>query len=190
MKNKALILCIVGAGIMLYAGFQMLWTRYHERVTLNDIQSSLSQSKGNKNVPQKPFEPKKGEGFGTLTIPKLKKILPIVEGANPDDLAKGVGHVTGTSFPTMHDQIVLSGHRDTVFRHVGELKKGDSLIIKLDYGEFKYNIQKMSIVSSEETSIIHSTKPHEELVLTTCYPFYYIGNAPKRYIIYATPDQE
>ncbi|WP_246092696.1 class D sortase [Terrilactibacillus laevilacticus] len=189
MKNKALILCILGAGIMLYAGFQMLSTRYHERVTLNHIQSSLSQSK-TKNVTLGSYAPKKGDGFATLTIPKLKKVLPIVEGANPDDLAKGVGHVAGTSFPAMHDQIVLSGHRDTVFRHVGELKKGDSLIVMLDYGEFKYIIQRMKIVSSEDTSIIHSTKPHEELVLTTCYPFSYIGNAPKRYIIYAIPDQE
>jgi sortase A len=81
----------------------------------------------------------------------------------------------------------LSGHRDTVFRHLGELKMGDQLIVKVPNGSFAYKIIHTKIVDSKDTSVITLEKDHEELILTTCYPFRYIGNAPKRYIIYADP---
>ena len=89
--------------------------------------------------------------------------------------------------PSQNGQIVLSGHRDTVFRHLGELKIGDQLIVNVPNGSFPYKITHTKIVDSKDTSIITLQKDHEELILTTCYPFRYIGNAPKRYIIYADP---
>lgn len=71
--------------------------------------------------------PNMGETVGLLAIPKIKAELAIVEGTDPDDLEKGVGHYKGAYFPGDQGQIVLSGHRDTVFRKLGELKLGDSL---------------------------------------------------------------
>ncbi|MCM2531468.1 class D sortase [Neobacillus pocheonensis] len=128
-----------------------------------------------------------GDIVGILAIPKIKAELAIVEGTNPDDLKKGVGHYKGSYFPKDNGQIVLSGHRDTVFRHLGELKIGDTLEIKMPYGSFTYTITHTKIVDSKDTSIITLQHKQEELILTTCYPFHYIGNAPKRYIIYAKP---
>nr|WP_328700283.1 sortase [Bacillus sp. NSP9.1] len=91
--------------------------------------------------------------------------------------------------PKQNGQIVLSGHRDTVFRRTGELEIGDRLNIELPYGSFDYRITNMKIVDKEDTSIITLQHEKEELLLTTCYPFSYIGDAPKRYIIYAKPLQ-
>jgi sortase A len=122
-----------------------------------------------------------------LTIPKINAELAIVEGTNSDDLKKGVGHYKGSYFPNDHGQIVLSGHRDTVFRHLGELKIGDTLEVSMPYGSFIYIITRTKIVDSNDTSIITLQHKQEELILSTCYPFYYVGNAPKRYIIYAKP---
>ncbi|KEP24823.1 class D sortase [Bacillus zhangzhouensis] len=130
------------------------------------------------------FAPQAGETIGLLHIPKLNAKLPIVEGTDADDLAKGVGHYQESYFPNEQGQIVLSGHRDTVFRRTGELLKGDQLVIELSYGRFVYEIEKTKIVKKDDKSIITLQQEKEELVLTTCYPFSYIGPAPNRYIIY------
>jgi sortase A len=126
-----------------------------------------------------------GDTVGLLAIPRIKAELAIVEGTDPDDLEKGVGHYKGSYFPGDKGQIVLSGHRDTVFRKLGELKLGDPLKVNMPYGSFTYEITDTKVVKSDDTSIITLQNKQEELILTTCYPFSYVGNAPKRYIIYA-----
>ncbi|BBP87118.1 hypothetical protein BsIDN1_07360 [Bacillus safensis] len=139
------------------------------RTVISVCTSSYSAKKGQKDFP---FAPQTGEAIGLLHIPKLKAELPIVEGTDADDLAKGVGHFHESYFPNEHGQIVLSGHRDTVFRRTGELVKGDQLIIELSYGRFVYVIEKTKIVKKDDQSIITLQQEKEELVLTTCYPFF------------------
>lgn len=128
----------------------------------------------------------KGDVIGKLLIPKLDGELPIVEGVDADDLAKGVGHDHDTLLPLDDGQIVLSGHRDTVFRGVGALEIGDTFILQLPYGDFEYRLTSTKIVDAEDRSII---VPHdkETLTVTTCYPFNYVGHAPNRYIMNAEP---
>ncbi|GER68555.1 hypothetical protein BpJC4_30260 [Weizmannia acidilactici] len=100
-----------------------------------------------------------GETIGILFIPKLNAELPIVEGTDENQLKKGVGHYKNSTLPNEQDQIVLSGHRDTVFRRVGKLEKGDVLIIKLQYGTFRYKIFKFQIIKANDRTIIHSIAP-------------------------------
>ena len=83
--------------------------------------------------------------------------------------------------------MVLSGHRDTVFQDLGDLEIGDELIVHMSYGTFTYIIQETEIVDADDRTVIRPTAPDEVLTVTTCYPFGYIGPAPDRYIIYATP---
>lgn len=126
------------------------------------------------------------ETIGLLSIPKLGKELPILEGTDEDDLEKGVGHYSGTAFPLQNGQVVLSGHRDTVFRNFDQLEIGDTFVVQMDYGTFEYEIYDFEIVPADDTTVIGSI--HEEnLTVTTCYPFSYIGNAPDRAIFYAKP---
>ncbi|MCS0654775.1 class D sortase [Cytobacillus firmus] len=131
------------------------------------------------------FQP--NETIGLLTVPKLKKDIPIIEGTDEEQLAAGVGHYPGTAFPTQKDQIVLSGHRDTVFRQFDQLELGDIFTVKLSYGEFSYEIYDTKIVDADDRTIIRSTAPDEILTVTTCYPFSYLGDAPERFIFYAKP---
>lgn len=132
------------------------------------------------------FSAEYGENLGVLEIPKIDAQLPIVEGTDQESLAKGVGHFQTSSFPLDDNQIVLSGHRDTVFRRMGELELGDVITVKLAYGSFDYEVINTKIVDEDDRTII---VPHDEeiLTVTTCYPFYYVGNAPDRYIVYAKP---
>ncbi|MEK4015637.1 class D sortase [Bacillus sp. FSL K6-0947] len=181
--KKNLPILIIAAGLVLigYGVWKVMDTSKKTEQTLEAAKLAIEHPQ---KADQDRFKPKFGEAAGILEIPKIHAELPIVEGTDADDLEKGVGHYKGSYYPNDNGQIVLSGHRDTVFRRTGELKRGDQLKILLPYGSFSYEIEKTKIVDKNDTSIITLQHDKEELILTTCYPFTYIGNAPKRYIIY------
>lgn len=134
------------------------------------------------------FDPNENDVIGLLEIPKIEAELPIIEGTDEEMLEKGVGHYSASVFPSDGEQILLSGHRDTVFRKFGELAIGDRIIVKMPYGTFEYEIKSTEIVDKDDTSVIRPMG-EEVLVVSTCYPFRYIGDAPERYVVYAYPVQ-
>jgi sortase A len=131
-----------------------------------------------------PVRPKIGDKIGELYIPKLNATLPIYHGTDEDELEKGVGHFAGSVLPGEDDNSVLSGHRDTVFRRLGKVGEGDWLIVRTSAGEFRYKVNKVRIVDADDRTVI-VPKPRATLTVSTCYPFEYIGPAPKRYILVA-----
>lgn len=196
MKKISIILILAGIAFLSFGGYQWYQTANAQKESLEEAKEMLdktetgtSKDEQNQSKLAKAFSPETGETAGILHIPKLEADLPIVEGTHEDELAKGVGHYSGTAYPLQNDQIVLSGHRDTVFRRMGELEIGDILTIQLPYGDFSYKITETEIVPADDRTII---VPHDEevLTLTTCYPFSFIGNAPDRYIITALPVEE
>lgn len=124
----------------------------------------------------------KGQTIGLLTIPALNQRLPIVEGTGAAELKKGVGHFSKSVLPGETDNCVLSGHRDTVFRRLGELKKGDRFVVETAAGRFTYRIKRIRIVDKDDRTVIVPTD-RAVLTVTTCYPFRYVGSAPDRYIL-------
>ncbi|MFB3163799.1 class D sortase [Neobacillus sp. 179-J 1A1 HS] len=128
--------------------------------------------------------PKIGEEIGELYIPKLNATLPIYHGTNEDELEKGVGHFAGSVLPGENDNSVLSGHRDTIFRKLGEVGEGDVLIVRTSVGEFTYKVNKVRIVDEDDRTVI-VPKPSATLTVSTCYPFEFIGSAPERYVLVA-----
>ena len=104
---------------------------------------------------------------------------------NEDELERGVGHYANSVLPGEKDNSVLSGHRDTVFRRLGEVGVGDLLIVKTTAGEFTYKVRQVRIVDADDRTVI-VPKPRATLTVTTCYPFDYIGDAPERYILVGT----
>lgn len=146
------------------------------------IEKTPSNNKTKKEL--YPVRPKTGEEIGELYIPKLKTKLPIFHGTNEDELEKGVGHFAGSVLPGENDNSVLSGHRDTVFRKLGQVGEGDLLIVRTSAGEFTYKVNKVRIVDEDDRTVI-VPKPRATLTVSTCYPFDYIGSAPERYILVA-----
>jgi len=128
--------------------------------------------------------PAKGEVMGSLSIPALKQKLPIIEGTSDADLKKGVGHFIQSVLPGAQDNCVLSGHRDTVFSKLGQLEIGDVFITQTAAGTFTYGIRRIRIVGKNDRTVIVPTD-HAVLTVTTCYPFYFIGSAPDRYVLSA-----
>lgn len=197
MKSKLfpVFLIIVGLLVAWFGGGKdIISSKQKTNTSLAEAKEIIKESKTEKAAENnkqegknESFQVKNGETVGILSIPKIDAELPIVEGTAAEDLSKGVGHYKGSSYPNENGQIVLSGHRDTVFRRTGELKHGDTLKLSLSYGEFEYKITDTKIVDENDTSVITLQHKEEELILTTCYPFSYIGDAPERYIIYAAP---
>ncbi|MFD1021089.1 class D sortase [Thalassobacillus hwangdonensis] len=128
--------------------------------------------------------PEIGEHMGELIIPNLDESLQIYHGTDEDELEKGVGHFADSVMPGEQDNTVLSGHRDTVFRRLGEVGVGDELTVKTEAGKFTYRVRKVRIVDQDDRTVI-VPKPKATLTVSTCYPFDFIGSAPDRYILIA-----
>ena len=131
-----------------------------------------------------PVRPAIGENIGNLKLPAINQELPIFHGTDEDELSRGIGHFAGSVLPGENDNSVLSGHRDTVFRELGQLKITDQLIVDTSAGTFTYEIREIKIVPKDDKSIITPTSS-AVLTVTTCYPFNFVGSAPDRYILIA-----
>lgn len=194
MRKFAVLLMIAGFIFIAFGGYQLIKTEQAQSKSLEEARTLLTNKKNNTDaaepVSAEDFLPDHGDTVGLLKIPRLEAELPIVEGTDEDELEKGVGHYAGTAYPFQNDQIVLSGHRDTVFRRMGELEIGDILTVEMEYGERSYEIVDTKIVDADDRTIIVPTAPDEVLTVTTCYPFSFIGSAPDRYIITALPVDE
>lgn len=189
LKKLSILLIIGGLAILSYGGFQLYTSSANESKRLNDASSIISEEVVNEfdeaSIDYSKF--KESDTVGVLYIPKLDREIPIIEGTDEEELAQGVGHYTGTGFPGENKQILLSGHRDTVFRKFGELEDGDEFHVKMEHGTFIYEIQDHEIVSADDTTVIDPTRQDEVLTVSTCYPFSFIGSAPDRYVVYAYP---
>ncbi len=183
-----LILGVVGVG---YAGAQIYQMRSSPGNQVLPVLAPLG------NSPSQHFNsgavtrtvvyssyPKVGDVIGTISLPSLKQKLPIIEGTDNAQLKRGVGHYIGSVLPGISDNSVLAGHRDSVFSQLGKLALGDPLVIRTAAGEFTYMVSKFRIVKADDRTVIVPTSS-AVLTLSTCYPFRYIGNAPKRYIVTA-----
>ncbi|HLR81031.1 MAG TPA: class D sortase [Bacillota bacterium] len=187
------ILMIVGLALISISGYQFYQTKQSTNNALAEAEQLVKQNNQNESEDEsqtepspEDFVPKDDDVIGIVRIPSIEAKLPIVEGTDEEMLKKGVGHYSSTALPAENEQILLSGHRDTVFRRFGELEIGDRFIVEMPYGTYEYEMRESEIVGADDTSVI---RPMGEEVLTvsTCYPFSYIGNAPDRFVLYAYP---
>lgn len=176
----SLVVIAVGVSTVAVAGVQIYQMNSSSGSTyLPELDSSLS-----KNLVVTLPEPKIGEVIGSLWIPRLKRTIDIVQGTGSKELKKGVGHYVGSVLPGVSDNSVLAGHRDSVFRNLGNVKLGDLMTVRTDYGVFVYEVHKIRIVKADDKTVIVPTS-NSVLTLSTCYPFRFVGNAPKRYVVQA-----
>lgn len=195
-KGIALLFIFTGLLIIGLTSYEMIQAKNSQNEALEEAKTIISddpkpaENSLNTDHLQKTIidlQPETGDVIGVLSIPRLEAELPIIEGTHEDELKIGVGHYSKTAFPTGGKQILLSGHRDTVFRNLGELEIGDIFEVKMEYGIFVYKIEETYIVDADDTTVIDYSIDEEVLTVSTCYPFNFIGSAPNRYIINAKP---
>jgi sortase A len=122
--------------------------------------------------------------IGRLSIPRLHLSAIVEEGVDDTTLARAVGHIPGTALPGETGNIGIAGHRDTFFRALKDLQPQDEIDFTTHSGHFHYTVESLRIVEPTEVSVL---KPDggQTLTIVTCFPFQYIGNAPRRFIVRA-----
>lgn len=122
--------------------------------------------------------------IGRVEIPRLKVVAMVAEGVTPRKLRKAVGHVPGTAFPGESGNVAIAGHRDSFFRGLKDVRRGDRIRLYTPDGNFEYSVDSIRLVKPSQTQVLAGSKT-PTLTLITCYPFYYVGAAPDRFIVRA-----
>lgn len=123
--------------------------------------------------------------LAVLRVPRLGLEVPLLEGTDDVTLNRGVGHILGTSSPGEGGNVGIAGHRDGFFRVLKDVATGDQIELLMPGGTEEYVVDQIVLVKPEDVSVLQPrTLP--SLTLVTCYPFYYIGSAPRRYIVHAS----
>ena len=125
--------------------------------------------------------------LAVLTIDKLDIAVPVYNGTDDFNLNRGVGRVKGTAWIDTDGNLGIAGHRDGFFRPLKDIQKGDTIDLQTARGTVTYEVSSITIVDPDDVSVLAPTQDRT-ITLVTCYPFYYVGHAPKRYIVKATAE--
>lgn len=122
--------------------------------------------------------------IGRLSVPRLHLSAMVREGVSQKVLKLAVGHIPATALPGQAGNIGVAGHRDTFFRGLKDLKTGDQIQFSTLHGDFQYVVDSLTIVAPDNAGSLAPT-PENVLTMVTCYPFYFVGDAPKRFVVRA-----
>jgi sortase A len=122
--------------------------------------------------------------IGLLDIPRLGLSVMVVEGAGTATLRRAAGHIPGTALPGQQGNVGISAHRDTFFRPLRNIRQNDVITVSTLLGEYRYRVVSTRIVRPSDIAVLGPSGT-EVLTLVTCYPFYFVGSAPDRFIVRA-----
>ena len=122
--------------------------------------------------------------LGRIEISTIGLTAMIQEGTDARTLRRAVGHIPGTPLPGQQGNVVITGHRDTFFRPLHNIRKDDEITLTTLSGFYRYRVDSTEVVEPEDTNVLADTDD-AVLTLVTCYPFYFVGPAPKRFIVRA-----
>lgn len=127
-----------------------------------------------------------GDPVGRLRIPDLGVDGFVEHGETERVLRRAIGHLPGTALPGEGGNVVVAGHRDSFFRGLRSVAQGDTIEFTTPYGTHRYEVDGLQIVGPDDAAVLAPTDD-ERLTLITCYPFDYVGPAPRRFIVTARP---
>jgi LPXTG-site transpeptidase (sortase) family protein len=174
-RKLSLALIIFGAGLLLYVGSQYGQMYLAQRRLAREWE--FQQLEGNRVQPGIP-----ADGLTRLSVPRINLSAVVVEGSSRRALLLGPGHVEGTAEPGGNGNSVITGHRDTFFRHLYELNKGDIVTVQRKGRTYTYKVTAKKIVGPDEVAVMQPSS-ESRLTLITCYPTYYVGPAPERLVV-------
>ena len=143
-----------------------------------------------KNLPEQILAawPMRNHPIAILKIPRLKLIVPINEGTDPYTLHRGLGRIRGTADIGQDGNIGIAGHRDSFFRGLQNLVVGDRIEIVSPKKTSSYIVKQIEIVWPDDVRVL-GPRAVSGITLITCYPFYYVGRAPRRYVVEASAEE-
>lgn len=125
-----------------------------------------------------------GDVIGEIQVPRLGLNVIVVQGVSPANLRRAVVHLSESALPGEWGNVALAGHRDTFFRPLSDIRLGDGIRFKTSEGSFDYVVESIEVVAPTDIRVLEPWSGHD-LTLLTCFPFHYVGPAPKRFVVRA-----
>jgi LPXTG-site transpeptidase (sortase) family protein len=150
-------------------------------------EESISQDEwapARKSSYQKSLSQRTGSPIARLQIPSIDLSVMVLEGTGRWTLNRAVGHIDGTALPGQSGNLGIAGHRDSFFRGLRNISENDKITLTTLKGTYQYLVKDIEIVTPSDVRVLNPT-PQPTLTLVTCYPFYFVGEAPERFIVKA-----
>ncbi len=127
---------------------------------------------------------REGALVGRIEIPRLGVSAVVAEGTDEGTLRHAVGHIDDTALPGQIGNVGIAGHRDTFFRPLRNIRLNDIILLTTPRAQYRYRVTSTRVVTPDAVEVLAPTAG-ETLTLVTCYPFYFVGSAPDRFIVRA-----
>jgi len=159
-----------------YAGFVFADSHVYQAVEIKKLERSSRPSKTRKLV--------EGDVIGEIQVPRLGLNAIVVQGDSPANLRRAIGHLSVSALPGEWGNVALVGHRDTFFRPLRNIRLGDRINFNTAEHRFEYLVESIEVVAPNDIQVLEPSTGRD-LTFVTCFPFYFIGPAPKRFIVHA-----
>jgi sortase A len=176
-------LLIVGVAALSYVAYVLLHSRFYQQQA-NDALDQEIQAGGRSADSLTGRTVKEGDVLGRISIPRIGITVAILQGTKSKTLQLGVGHIRGTPLPGEGGNVGIAGHRDTWFRNLKDIHTGDDIQIETVAGSSQYKVDWVQIVAPNDMGVL-APSAESAITLVTCYPFYYVGPAPERFVVHA-----
>jgi LPXTG-site transpeptidase (sortase) family protein len=171
----------LGLALLIYVGTQYGTMMYEQRRLAREWDERYAASlHATPGAPASVVD----DGLIRVSIPKIDLDAIVVEGTSRKQLLVGPGHLERSALPGETGNAVITAHRDTFFRHIYELSKGDEIVVRRGGEVFRFEVTGKKIVDPSDVSVVRATK-EPRLTLITCYPTYFIGPAPERLVVFS-----
>jgi sortase A len=177
----------VGVACLMWAGTSSLSAVVYQierGVALERLAASIDRSEADEASPIVGTRGGAPGSFGRLDIPRIGLSAVVAEGDDEKTLKVAVGHLPDTPLPWQEGNSALAGHRDSFFRPLRRIQVGDDIQFATPYGTFRYRVTRHTIVDPDELWVLEAS-PTAALTLITCYPFDFVGPAPRRFVVHA-----
>ena len=176
VRGACYFFLIGGAAALCLAGFVTVESRAYQTAEMKKFEQA--------RVPEKKQTLAEGDVIGEIEVPRLEMKAMVVQGDTAGNLRRAVAHLSNTAMPGEWGNVTLAGHRDTFFRPLSEIHVGDEIKFKTAEQSFEYAVESFEIVGADDVEALDASTGRE-LTLVTCYPFHYVGAAPKRFVVRA-----
>jgi LPXTG-site transpeptidase (sortase) family protein len=178
------LLFITGALALGYVGFTLLDARLYQVSAKRSLEGQIHREKEHQESQRKPAL-KTGDVLGRVDIPRLGISVAVLQGTSSRTLRLGAGHIEGTPLPGENGNSGIAGHRDTFFRELKDIRENDEIQLQTATGLFHYEVDWVKVVDLDDMTVLEPPTSGSTLTLVTCYPFYFVGSAPNRFVVRA-----
>lgn len=191
------LLIVVGVALLAWYAYE-IWSRQRaQRRALAELSRlELEAASPAEEAPLEPGPPPEpprrleiGDPVGRIRVPSTGVDVVAFEGIDAAILRRGAGHFPGTALPGEEGNVAFAAHRDSFFRGLRHIEPGARVVVETPRGDFRYTVTATRVVVPSRVDVV---APHgrDELTLVTCYPFDYIGPAPRRFVVQALREED